>query len=209
MIISSGLTGFTGKIRTTEHTGLHAEMYVSQQVTLSKNQESAFITSGFNNWKDTTRTFELHRRSDCHREAMFKWEHHKRGVGIDLQLQRRLAAEQIELPVQNFYLNWVSSSTGTTITWSLGRERGIFINLWSFGQLILMGWKTGYSKDLILAHEVQNEMMRIMAHQIQRCIYIRTSMWICVSADKTVDISLMEQYGSYKYNYYCGCNNLH
>ena len=35
-------------------------------------------------------------QSNCHREAILKWEHHTRGVGIDLQLERRLAAEQAE-----------------------------------------------------------------------------------------------------------------
>ena len=95
LITSSSLTGFTGKVRTTEHTALYAEMCVLHQLTLSKNQESAFITSGFNNWKDATRAFELHRKSSCHRKAILKWEHHT-GVGIGLQLQRRLAAEQIE-----------------------------------------------------------------------------------------------------------------
>ena len=67
---------------------------VLYQLTLSKNQESAFITSGF--WKDATRAFELHRKSCCHREEIVKWEHHTRGVGIHLQLQRQLAAEQVE-----------------------------------------------------------------------------------------------------------------
>ena len=38
-------------------------------------------------------------------------------------------------------------------------------------------------------------MLRIMAHQIQRSILkdICSSMWYCVSADETVDISLIEQ----------------
>ncbi len=60
------------------------------------------------------------------------------------------------------------------------------------------------------SHEVQNEMLRIMAHQIQRSILkdICTSMWFCVSADETVDISLIEQVPD-GYYYHCGCNTLH
>ena len=74
------------------------------QLTFSKNQESAFVTSGFDNWKDATRAFEVHRKSSCHKEAILKWEHHMRGVGVDLQIQKQLAAEQLE-PTEDFYVN--------------------------------------------------------------------------------------------------------
>ena len=64
------------------------------------------------------------------------------------------------------------------------------------------------------SHEVQNEMLRIMAHQILRSILkdIYTSMWFCVSADETVDISLIEQVHDYTnliITYYGSCNTLH
>ena len=42
-------------------------VYVLHQLTLSKNQESAFIISGFDNWNDATRAFEVHRKSYCHK----------------------------------------------------------------------------------------------------------------------------------------------
>ena len=50
-----------------------------------------------------------------------------------------------------------------------------------------------------------------MAHQIQRSILkdICTSMWFCVSADETVDISLIEQVPDGYYYCHCGCNTLH
>ena len=64
------------------------------QLTMSKNKEFAFITTGFNNWKDAVRSFQLHRRSLCHREALSKWGNHVQGVSISTQIQKQLSNEQ-------------------------------------------------------------------------------------------------------------------
>lgn len=189
-------------------------VYVLHQLTLSKNQESAFITSGFNNWKDTTRAFELHRKSSCHREAILKWEHRKRGIGIDLQLQRRLAAEQVEART---CLHKIFTSIEYLARQALPL-RGHQEEMGNFYQLMkLRGADSDGLKKWLqqrrsyTSHEVQNEILRIMALQIQRSILkdICTIMWFCVSADETVDISLIEQvHGYYKSNYHCGFNAL-
>ena len=44
--------------------------HILKQLTFSKSKESAFIITGFNNWKDATRIFELHRKSACHKDEM-------------------------------------------------------------------------------------------------------------------------------------------
>ena len=46
-----------------------------------------------------------------------------------------------------------------------------------------------------MSHEVQNEILQIMAHQILRSIIKDTSsaMWYSIMADKTFDASLIEQ----------------
>ena len=49
------------------------------QLTMSMNQEKAFIIAGFNNWKDTTQSFEQHCKSLCHREASLKGGSHAQG----------------------------------------------------------------------------------------------------------------------------------
>ena len=61
---------------------------------ISKSTENAFITVGFDNWKDATRSFEQHHKSACHREALMKWEHHTKGSGVSIQLQHQLASDQ-------------------------------------------------------------------------------------------------------------------
>ena len=69
-------------------------MHVLNQLTLSKSRENAFITVGFDNWKDATRSFEQHRKSACRRKALMKWEHHTKGSGVSIQLQHQLASDQ-------------------------------------------------------------------------------------------------------------------
>ena len=69
-------------------------IYALGQLTMSKNKEAAFITTGFNNWKDATRSFESHRKSFCHKEAVLKWSHHIQDVSINSRLQCQLIREQ-------------------------------------------------------------------------------------------------------------------
>ena len=69
-------------------------VHVLGKLTMSKNKESALITTGFNNWKDAVRSFELHRRSLCHRKALIKWGNHVQGVSITIQIQKQLSNEQ-------------------------------------------------------------------------------------------------------------------
>ena len=51
------------------------------------------------------------------------------------------------------------------------------------------------TKESLYVHEVQNEILQIMAHQILRSIIKDTSsaMWYSIMADETVDASLIEQ----------------
>ena len=177
-------------------------VHILYKLTFSKNQDPAFVTSGFNNWKDATRAFELHRRSKCHKEATLKWEHHTRGISVDLQLQRQLAAEQVQ--ARNC-LHKIFTSVEYLARQALPlrghqEERG---NLYQLLQLRasdsseLRKWLK--QKRSYTSHEIQNEILRIMAHQIQRSILndVCTSLWYCVSADETVDVSLIEQVSEY------------
>ena len=69
-------------------------VHALKQLTLSKSKETAFISTGFNNWKDATRVFEQHRKSACHMEAVMKWNQHVKGTSINVQLQHHLVAQQ-------------------------------------------------------------------------------------------------------------------
>ena len=51
------------------------------------------------------------------------------------------------------------------------------------------------TKEILYVHEVQNEILQIMAHQILCSIIKDTSsaMWYSIMADEMVDASLIEQ----------------
>ena len=90
-------------------------------------------------------------------------------------------------------------------------ERGNFYQLMKLQRADSDGVKKWLQQRSYTSHEVKYEIRRIMALQIQRSILtdICTSMWFCVSADETVDISLIEQvHGYYKSNYHHGFNAL-
>ena len=61
---------------------------------MSRNTETAFITAGFSNWKDATRSFEQHRKSLCHKEALIKWSHHVKGTSVNTHLHPQLTDEK-------------------------------------------------------------------------------------------------------------------
>ena len=64
------------------------------RLTMSRNVEQTFITSGFDNWKDSSRMFEQHRKSACHREAAMKWAHYLDGTDVHIYLHEELSSEQ-------------------------------------------------------------------------------------------------------------------
>ena len=64
------------------------------QLTVSRNVEQTFITSGFDNWKDSSRIFEQHRKSACHREAAMKWAHYLEGTDVHIYRHEELSSEQ-------------------------------------------------------------------------------------------------------------------
>lgn len=165
---------------------------------MSKNHESAFVTSGYNNWKDATRSFELHHKSICHREAVLKWEHYCRGIDIGRQLQRQLTAEQAEARncLQMIFTSIEYLARQALPLRGHQEERGNFLqllNLRSADSDVLKKWLE--KRRSYTSHEVQNEMLKIMSQQIQRSIRkdICTSLWFSVIADETVDLSLVEQ----------------
>lgn len=170
-------------------------VYALGQLTMSRNREATFITTGFNNWKDATRSFEQHRKSLCHKEAIIKWSHR---INVNTHLQQQLTDEQEKSRhcLQKLF---------TSIEY-LARQglplRGHIESSGNYFQLLqlrahdspeLKSWLS--QKRAYTSHEVQNEMLQIMSCQIQRSILndIHTSLWYSISADETVDASLCEQ----------------
>ena len=164
----------------------------------SKNKESAFITDGFNNWKDATRAFEQHRKSTCHKEATNKWSIYLKGTNLKTQISRQLVSEK-----ENARICLMKIFTSVEYLARQGMPlRGHQEDSGNFYQLLqlrandseeLRYWLQ--KKKAYVSHEIQNDMLKIMSLQIQRAILraVRTSVWYCVNADETVDASLTEQ----------------
>ena len=172
-------------------------VHILNQLT-SKNQESAFITVGYNNWKDATRAFELHRNSTCHKEAIMKWDYYLKRICVHTQICHQLVSEQEKARICLMKI--------LTSVEYLARQgmpfRGHQEDSGNFYQLLqlrandsdqLRGWLK--QKKAFISHEIQNEMLKIMSQQIQREILkeVQTSVWYCISADEAIDSSLTEQ----------------
>ena len=168
------------------------------QFTSLKSKESAFITNGFNNWKDATRAFEQHRKSACHKEAIIKWNYHVKGTSVNTQLIYQLSSEQEKARICLLKLF-------TSVEY-LARQamplRGHQEDSGNFhGLLQLRGNDSDELKDWLrrkksfVSHEIQNEMLKIMSQQILRSILkeVYASTWFSISADETLDASLTEQ----------------
>ena len=148
-------------------------MHALKQLTLSKSKENTFITTGFNNWKDATRIFEQHHKSACHKEAVMKWDQHNKGTSINSQLQHQLQSQQEK--AWNCLLKLFTSIE------YLARQGlplcGHLEHNGNFHQLMqlrandcddLKDWLQ--QKKAYTSYENQDEMLKIMSHQIQRSI---------------------------------------
>ena len=69
-------------------------VYLLNQLTFSKCAENAFILSGFNTWKNATKSFERHRKSACYQEAVLKWHHHLKQTNIGTQIDQQISKDK-------------------------------------------------------------------------------------------------------------------
>ena len=127
-----------------------------------------------------------------------KWDKHNKGTSINSQLQHQLQSQQEK--ARNCLLKIFTSIK------YLARQglppRGNLEHNGNFHQLMqlrpndfddLKDWLQ--QKKAYTFHEIQDEMLKIMSHQIQRLILkdVYTSKRYNVSADETVNASLTEQ----------------
>ena len=173
-------------------------VFILNQLTLSRNKEDSFIVNGFDNWKKATSAFEQHRRSKCHRESVMKWTHHLKGVSIKSQLDRQKSIEQRKnLQCLKIIFTSIEYLARQGLPFR-GHDdhRGNFyqlIKLRASDSLDLEHWME--RKKAYLSHEIQDEILRIMSHQVLRSILkdISASLWYSLMVDETVDASLTEQ----------------
>lgn len=173
-------------------------IYLLNKLTFSKCAENSFISSGFSMWKNATKAFEKHRKSACHQEAVLKWHHHLKQTNISAQLSDQIRNDQ---KINRHCLEMMFTSVEYLARQALPfrghtEERGNFHQL-----VVLRGNESADLKSWIarkrsyMSHEIQNEILQIMAYQILRAIMkdVSSSNWFALIADEATDASLVEQ----------------
>ena len=168
------------------------------QLTLSKCTENAFISSGFDTWKNATKAFERHRKSACHQEAVLKWHYHLKRANITTQFDQQIIRDHQK---NRHCLEMLFTSVEYLARQALpfrghSEERGNFYQL-----VALRGSKSDDLKTWMrrtrsyMSHDIQNKILQIMAHQILRAIIknVSSSNWFAIIADEATDASLVEQ----------------
>ena len=163
-----------------------------------KKSESAFTDYGFRNWKRGPEKFRIHERSEFHSKAAEKLLASRR-KGIDAVLSQRV---QLEQKVHRDGLEVIFSAI-----FFLGQQgfplRGHDHDDGAFFNLVhemarckpdVLKWLQ--KRDNFLSDTIQNEIIELVSHEVQREIVQRasTSYFIGVTADGTTDGSGKEQF---------------
>lgn len=173
--------------------------------------EPTFIESGFCDWKNAMRAFERHDKCDCHREAVDNWQSISNArASVSAQLNKQLLTEQhaaaiglssiitsiLFLARQGLALRGHTEMSGNLFQLMLIRSHDI-PELKTFMQ----------KRDSYLSHDIQNEIVELMAHQILRSLmkiilpYVKVGSKVELSpvaffsiiVDETTDVSTKEQ----------------
>jgi Domain of unknown function (DUF4371)/hAT family C-terminal dimerisation region len=167
---------------------------------LSKCNEETFVTSGFSDWKHATSCYKKHDISGAHHECSMKWNHHIKGVSVDTQLCSEKQKQQER--------NRIALEKITTSLLFLGHQglsfRGHEEMHGNFAQLlqlrasdseILSSWLSSSARNKWTSHDIQNEILQIMANNIVRAIVkrIHKNQFFAVIADESTDIAGKQQ----------------
>ncbi len=177
---------------------LCAKAIQEKLVTVWHKRDPAFISVGFRNWKKATSTFVNHEKSEAHLEAADKIFSRKQAP-ISALLSEQVASQQIisrkalylifscikYLCIQGFPLRGHEHNDGALF--NLVQERALDVPE-------LREWFK--RRDNWLSDTIQNEIVQIMAHAVQRDIMQEACKckFFGVIADGTTDCSGQEQF---------------
>ena len=168
----------------------------TQQLKSSKSEVS-FISRGYTNWKNATAGFRKHESTDCHKEAVEIHLLPQQCVDISVTFQKSLIEERQSnrknlfaiirsirfLARQGLALRGHSSDEGNFIQ---------LLKLLSETEPALQSW-LAKEREKYTSGEIQNEILRLMAHSILRkisqSVHNNTLM-----ADEVTDSSNREQF---------------
>ena len=173
------------------------DCYLKGILTLTgKKYDSAFIIEGFCNWKKATERLERHAKSECHKEAVLKFNS-VRAASIVEQLSTQLQRDQAEhrnmLLKQLHGLRYLLRQ-GLPIRGHRENEGNLMqlLQMQSRDCPMLLQWiQNGH----YLSHDTVNEMIGLMGNTLLRKLLtdIRAAKMFSVMADETRDISNDEQ----------------
>lgn len=170
---------------------------------LNSKTDAAFISSGFQNWKDGPRGFSKHEASDCHKEAVEKLitlpestGHVGELLNSQLAVDRKQNREKFLLILRN--IKFLArqglplrgaSQDGGEVDSNFHQLLAVFSEFEPSLQQWLEKKKGKYTSA-----DMQNEMLKIMAHQILREVARTISgKKFAIMVDETTDCSCTEQ----------------
>jgi len=167
---------------------------------LARKGEKAFVSTGFSNWKDATQDFERHANSQAHSESVMKWHHHLTGDNVDTMLSSEKKKQQSE---NRAALCAIVSSLKFLGRQGLGirghtESEGNLVQLLKLRQIEnveLSNWLKRPRRALYTSHDIQNELLQMMAHAVIRKIVgdVHSARYYAVIADESADISGKQQ----------------
>lgn len=168
---------------------------------MNKSAELSFTDTGFSNWKDARKRFAVHENSGSHQEACDKWRSHinkEPSVASQLSaqhLQQQAEARQAMLRIiQNLVF---LAAQGLP----LRGHTDVNSNFYQLNELRrsdcveLDAWLKRQSRISYTSHDIQNELIEILAHTVIRSIAqsVKEAKFFGLIADETTDCSRRQQ----------------
>lgn len=163
-------------------------------------KEKTFLSEGFTNFKKGPDKFRAHEKSQCHREAVTKYACFERGTNVVQTLSVQKAKDMIQ--ARDALLTIISSLRLLARQGMAIRGHGDFDS--NFMQLVLLrsgdnealrDWLKRKEKLKYLSHEIQNEIIKMLAFEVlrQHLVDVKEAKLFSVIVDETADISQREQ----------------
>lgn len=166
----------------------------------SKCNETAFVQTGFSNWKDATRCFKKHEGSSCHAESVNRWCAYIKGINVASQIsshhtenQKLSQAMLLKILSTVRYL----SRQGLAFrghTYDSGNFR-LLLQLRCEDDPNLVKWMD--QKKSFLSHDIQNEYIGLMSNHVSRRLLerIQKARFYSIIADEVTDQTSQHQLG--------------
>lgn len=164
-------------------------------------QKSAFVTSGFSNWKKAIEKFKFHERSEIHRMSVEALNSVDKGINVSAHLVSAKVNEMKEnrsILLKLFSTIRYLAQQGIALRGHTD-ESSNFINLLKLRSEdipLLKQWlKKGDRIKKWTSHDIMNEMLEMLFHHILRqlLLEIRANTYFSILLDETTDFSRNEQ----------------